>query len=191
MERFSLIIAAIIHDYLYVSLKFEIFFSSFKIIFVIRHPGTANQFEAQFNTDIFAIYKQEEGLLERYSIDKTFELMKKDNCNIVKGLSKEKLNKFTDLVKTLVMATDMQSHFKHYNDLNRFITANLNNKSKPSKATTMCWLLHCADISNGAKGKDYIIALKLLFKTTSKTYFRMECLFGMGKKSNERVLSKR
>ena len=54
----------------------------------------------------------------------------------------------------LVEATDAQNHFKQLNDLNAFFDNANSDKSLPEKKKTMCWLLKCADISIGFKGKD-------------------------------------
>lgn len=134
LEVFSIIVAAIVHDY--------------------KHPGTTNHFEEKFNTEIYKKYKHEPSLLEKYSVDKTFEVIKRTDCNITQNLTSEQFKEFKFLIETLVRSTDIYHHFKHLDNLINFLKNNAKS-SLPDNKLTMCWILHCADICNTAKGTKF------------------------------------
>ena len=93
-------------------------------------------------------YKEES--YEKNFFDEIFKFMRKYDCDITRGLRPKHLTEFTKLVEMIAVATDMEQHFKHYNEFKAFLTKN---SDLPKKEKVLFWLLKCADISQMSKGK--------------------------------------
>ena len=77
IELVSLLVAAISHD--------------------LDHDGYNNQYQVNANTSLAMIYN-DQSPLEMYHCAVAFSILKKDDCNILNSLSREKYKLFRDIV---------------------------------------------------------------------------------------------
>ena len=91
LERFSLIIAAAIHDN--------------------DHPGVNNSY--LINTeDQLALAYNDQSPLENHHVATAFVVMSKENCNITKNFGPDDRKRFREICISTVLATDMAKNFE-------------------------------------------------------------------------------
>ena len=90
LESFSLIFAAIIHDF--------------------KHPGLTNSYLMK-TMDPIAITYNDSSVLENFHVSSAFKLLLNDKMNFLKNLKDKDRKKIRELVIGLVLATDLKQHF--------------------------------------------------------------------------------
>lgn len=90
LEVFSLMLAALIHDF--------------------KHPGLNNSFLVKTGHEL-AILHNDVSCLENHHVSSAFMLMKQEKLNPLKNLNKLDTAKVRELAITLVLATDLKHHF--------------------------------------------------------------------------------
>ena len=91
LDRLAAIIAAALHDF--------------------QHPGLNNHF-LQSTKHEYAITYNDQSILESHHVASSWKLLLQDECNFLKGLSKDQYLELRDTVIQLVLATDMKFHFE-------------------------------------------------------------------------------
>jgi len=135
LDRLAAIIAATIHDF--------------------QHPGLNSNF-LQATKHEFAIIYNDQSVLESMHVATAWKVLLQDDCNFLKGLSKEQYLEFRDTVIHLVLATDMKFHFEHYTKFKTKVqsdtfTAGAQACDREDVKFLLAVAMHTADIANPAK----------------------------------------
>ena len=93
IDRLAGLVAACIHDF--------------------QHPGLNNVFLQATKHD-YAITYNDNSILESHHVAASWKVLLQEDCNFLKGLSKEQYLEVRDTVIQLVLGTDMKYHFEHY-----------------------------------------------------------------------------
>ncbi|XP_034949629.1 calcium/calmodulin-dependent 3',5'-cyclic nucleotide phosphodiesterase 1-like [Chelonus insularis] len=130
LEIFASLVAAIIHDY--------------------QHTGTTNNFHVMAGSDTALLYN-DRAVLENHHVSASFRIMKEEEFNILRNLSKEDYRKFRSLVIDMVLATDMSFHFQQLKNMKTLLAV-----AEPvvDKSKVISLVLHCCDISHPSKKWD-------------------------------------
>ncbi|KAJ1550733.1 High affinity cAMP-specific 3',5'-cyclic phosphodiesterase 7A, partial [Nowakowskiella sp. JEL0078] len=131
-ERLSSIIAAIIHDYM--------------------HPGVNNAFLIATYSPLSIRYN-DSSVLENFHTSAAFELMEEDEFNILSTLSTEVRKHVREMIISMVMATDIASHFEWIGKFKNKISAGqgFNFENKADRKLVLNIAIKCADVNNPAK----------------------------------------
>lgn len=89
-ELIALLVAALCHD--------------------VGHPGNNNDFEVKSSTSL-AIMHNDDAVLERHHCRLTFEILRKQGCNIFENIPSEEYRSIRKLIISGILATDMTKHF--------------------------------------------------------------------------------
>ena len=132
LDRLAAIIAATIHDF--------------------QHPGLNGNF-LQATKHEYAITYNDQSILESMHVSTAWKLLLLDECNFLKGLSKEQYLEFRDTVIQLVLATDMKYHFEHYTKFKTKVSSGtfVPGCDREDVKFLLAVAMHTADIANPAK----------------------------------------
>jgi len=132
LDRLAAIIAATIHDH--------------------QHPGLSNHFLQATKHD-YAITYNDQSVLESHHVASAWAVLLTDECNFLKGLSKEQYLEFRDTVIQLVLATDMKFHFEHYTKFKTKVSSDtfVAGCEREDVKFLLAVAMHTADIANPAK----------------------------------------
>lgn len=132
LDRLAAIIAASMHDF--------------------GHPGLNSNFLQATKHD-FAITYNDQSILESMHVASAWKLLLQDECNFLKGLSKEQYLELRDTVIQLVLATDMKYHFEHYTKFKTKVSSDtfVPGCDREDVKFLLAVAMHTADIANPAK----------------------------------------
>ncbi|CAG9535970.1 unnamed protein product [Cercopithifilaria johnstoni] len=126
LDILAVIFGAMIHDY--------------------QHTGHTNNFHIQAGSHYALIYN-DRNVLENHHVSASFRLLKEDDKNIFKMLSREEFRELRDLLIEIVLATDMSSHFAQI----KTMRAMLSSSEGIDKTKAVCLIVHACDISHASK----------------------------------------
>ncbi|KAJ3045646.1 High affinity cAMP-specific and IBMX-insensitive 3',5'-cyclic phosphodiesterase 8A [Rhizophlyctis rosea] len=131
-DCFAGVIAAAIHD--------------------LDHPGVNNAFLINSSSSL-ALRYNDLAVLENHHCARAFELMTSDEgCNILAKFSPEKVKSVRTSVLSMVLATDMSSHFEYIAKFkNKISGAGLNFSDTKDCQLVMDIAMKCGDINNATK----------------------------------------
>ena len=129
IQALSLMISALCHD--------------------LDHPGHTNAFEVNSGSELALLYN-DTSVLENHHCATASRLMRKDDCNILAGLTKDEHKEFRSVMCKSILATDMATHF---NLLSKFREAvhsegGFSPQQNADQQLLISVLLHAADLSN-------------------------------------------
>ncbi len=131
----------------------------------VGHPGYNNDYQIKMVTDLSITYN-DKSVLENYHISLTFQILKNENCNIFKILSKNEFSYIRKRMIDMVLATDMSFHSRIIALMkNRVENNNIKNGENSDKIVNknnidnlfneqqevLNYLIHIGDISHSTK----------------------------------------
>ncbi|CAJ1927365.1 unnamed protein product [Cylindrotheca closterium] len=140
MQLFASLLSAVIHD--------------------VGHPGFNNFFQQSSQSEIALCYN-DQSCLENMHLALAFRKLlggkKKSSIDIFDGMTPEEVVSCRKLMIGNVLGTDMSKHFQAVNDIKRRISEMNGSASEETTIEVVKYLMHAADISNGAKPKDIAV----------------------------------
>ncbi|CAG0884837.1 unnamed protein product [Darwinula stevensoni] len=129
LEVFASLLAAISHDY--------------------EHTGTTNNFHVNSGSSVALLYN-DRAVLENHHASAMFRLLKEEECNVLRSLTKEEYREFRSLAIDMILATDMSSHFQQVKSMKGMLSGP-GPETRVDKGKALCLVLHCSDISHPGK----------------------------------------
>ncbi|VDN82665.1 unnamed protein product [Brugia pahangi] len=126
LDILAVIFGAMIHDY--------------------QHTGHTNNFHIQTGSH-YALLYNDRNVLENHHVSASFRLLKEDDKNIMKRLTREEFRELRNLLIEIVLATDMSSHFAQI----KTMKAMLSSPEGIDKTKAVCLIVHACDISHASK----------------------------------------
>jgi hypothetical protein len=77
-----------------------------------KHPGKTNGFLKTAKDDLAMVYN-DKAILENMHVSEAFKVIRRAECNILQGMTREEYEQTRFLIVELVLATDMSEHFNH------------------------------------------------------------------------------
>eukprot|EP00753_Platysulcus_tardus_P007272 PLAT15018.1.p1 GENE.PLAT15018.1~~PLAT15018.1.p1 ORF type:complete len:791 (+),score=357.06 PLAT15018.1:56-2428(+) len=134
-ERFSLLLASIIHDF--------------------NHPGRNNAFLIS-SSDKLALLYNDRNILENMHVSNAWQLMHSSGkLNLLADASLPDRQMVREQVVELVLATDMKDHFAIMGDFKTKLAVGFDMESSEQRLMTMKICLKAADIGHPTKPLDY------------------------------------
>ena len=131
----------------------------------VGHPGYNNDFQIKMMTDLTITYN-DKSVLENYHISLTFQILKNENCNIFKLLTKNEFSYIRKRMIDMVLATDMSFHsriialmknrvennnIKNGENSDKIINKNNNDNIFNEQQEVLNYLIHIGDLSHSSK----------------------------------------
>ncbi|KAG8227337.1 hypothetical protein J437_LFUL003326 [Ladona fulva] len=141
LEGLVLIVACICHD--------------------LDHRGTTNSFQLASDSVLAGLYSSEGSVMERHHFSQAMCILNTDRCNIFESLPKDEYKKCLDLLRHLILATDLAQHLRIINDQKKLITDGFDSSSEQHRALLLSLLMSCCDLSD--QTKNWTISKKIAF----------------------------
>lgn len=157
LDKFAAVLAGAAHDY--------------------AHPGLSNPFLISTREDKAVLYN-DQSVLEMFHIAGSFRIMLTNpNCDVSEYMSREQFRQFRETMVSMVLATDLKTHFEHLGRLKtRVATDMYASVERKDVLLLLGQALHAADISNPCKTRP------LMLRWTERV---MKEFWGQGAKEKE------
>ncbi|KAI9356020.1 hypothetical protein DFJ73DRAFT_958510 [Zopfochytrium polystomum] len=131
LEIFALYVAAAVHD--------------------VNHPGVNNAFLIQTGHQMAGIYN-DISVLEAHHASKAFEIARMPGCDVFAAFENGVRVKLRQMIISLVLSTDLSSHFTYINKFKgKLTTAGMNLEDASNKSLVLEMAIKCGDLANPAK----------------------------------------
>ncbi|KAL1491353.1 hypothetical protein ABEB36_011962 [Hypothenemus hampei] len=117
----------------------------------IDHRGTTNSFQQQSNSVLASLYSSEGSVMERHHLSQTICTLNTGGCNFLDALSKDDYVKCLDLIKDMILATDLASHYKIHSRQLAMAQEGYNKALPEHRYYLASLLMTCADLSDQTK----------------------------------------
>ncbi|CAH8553849.1 unnamed protein product [Heterobilharzia americana] len=131
IEVFALLVASLCHD--------------------IDHRGTNNSFQVQSRSVLAALYSSEGSVLERHHFSQTICVLNTEGCNIFENVSKEDYGQLLDLIRDIILATDLSHHIRIMPKLEDLAERGYDGTKSEDHYLLLCLLMTSADLSDQTK----------------------------------------
>ncbi|XP_078719307.1 cGMP-dependent 3',5'-cyclic phosphodiesterase [Lampetra fluviatilis] len=132
MEIFALFVSCLCHD--------------------LDHRGTNNSFQVDSKSVLAALYSSEGSVMERHHFAQAIAIINSAGCNILENLSRKEYQRMLDLMRDIILATDLAHHLRIFKDLRKIADAGYNPDNGHQHSLLLCLLMTSCDLSDQTKG---------------------------------------
>ncbi|CAE1170954.1 PDE2A [Acanthosepion pharaonis] len=131
LEIFALFVSCLCHD--------------------IDHRGTNNSFQVASQSVLAALYSSEGSVMERHHFAQSMCILNTEGCNIFENLPSKEYTRVLDLMRDIILATDLAHHLRILNDIENMVTEGYDKKSVKHHKWLLCLLMTACDLSDQTK----------------------------------------
>ncbi|CAL4063774.1 unnamed protein product [Meganyctiphanes norvegica] len=131
LEAFALFVASMCHD--------------------LDHRGTTNSFQVASNSVLASLYSSEGSVMERHHLAQAMCILNTEDCNILETLSQEDYTRCLDLLRDIILATDLAHHLRIVNELREVANTGYDKKNPRHHQLLLCLSMTAADLSDQTK----------------------------------------
>uniref|UniRef100_A0A8C7PPM4 Phosphodiesterase n=1 Tax=Oncorhynchus mykiss TaxID=8022 RepID=A0A8C7PPM4_ONCMY len=125
IEMFALFVSCMCHD--------------------LDHRGTNNSFQVASKSVLAGLYSSEGSVLERHHFAQTIAILNTQGCNIFEKLSRKDYQRMLDLMRDIILATDLAHHLRILKDLQKMADDPLHHN------LLLCLIMTSCDLSDQTK----------------------------------------
>ncbi|XP_071213919.1 cGMP-dependent 3',5'-cyclic phosphodiesterase-like isoform X1 [Salvelinus alpinus] len=118
----------------------------------LDHRGTNNSFQVASQSVLAALYSSEGSVMERHHFAQAIAILNTHGCNIFDKFSRKDYQRMLDLMRDIILATDLAHHLRIFPDLQRMADAGYNPKNQTHRSLLLCLLMTSCDLSDQTKG---------------------------------------
>ncbi|XP_041357015.1 cGMP-dependent 3',5'-cyclic phosphodiesterase-like isoform X2 [Gigantopelta aegis] len=134
IEMFALFVSCMCHD--------------------IDHRGTTNSFQVQSQSVLAALYSSEGSVMERHHFAQSMCIVNTEGCNIFENLSSKDYQSVLDLMRDIILATDLAHHLRILKQLQEMAVNGYDQTKPRNKKFLLCLLMTSCDLSDQTKNWD-------------------------------------
>ncbi|XP_078401092.1 phosphodiesterase 2A isoform X2 [Cetorhinus maximus] len=123
----------------------------------LDHRGTTNSFQVASKSVLAALYSSEGSVMERHHFAQAIAILNSEGCNIFENFSRKDYQRMLDMIRDIILATDMAHHLRIYPQLQEMVKA-YDNDSITHHTQLLYLLMTACDLNDQTKG----------WKTTTK-----------------------
>ncbi|PAA84003.1 hypothetical protein BOX15_Mlig033223g1 [Macrostomum lignano] len=132
LEYFSFLVASLCHD--------------------IDHRGTNNSFENSSGSALSGLYSSEGSVLERHHFSQTVCILNREGCNVFENLSEKEYSAVLDIIRDIILATDLAHHLKIRKDIEAMVSQKkFDVHNQQHRYLLLCLLMTASDLSDQTK----------------------------------------
>ncbi|OON23881.1 3'5'-cyclic nucleotide phosphodiesterase [Opisthorchis viverrini] len=131
LELLALLVGALCHD--------------------IDHRGLNNSFQQLINSPLSSLYGMYGSVLERHHVEHTMQIIQTANCNIFCNLSPEDEKRALQLVRHVILATDLEAHMKLIPKLRQMSRDGYDSSSEEHRHMLLSLVATASDLSDQCK----------------------------------------
>lgn len=117
----------------------------------LDHRGTTNAFQLASNSVLAALYSSEGSVMERHHFSQAMCILNTDGCNIFERFTEKAYTQCLDMLRDIILATDLAHHLRIMGDLRDLVTGGYDKKSTEHHNLLLCLLMTSCDISDQTK----------------------------------------
>ncbi|XP_056904544.1 cGMP-dependent 3',5'-cyclic phosphodiesterase isoform X1 [Takifugu flavidus] len=118
----------------------------------LDHRGTNNSFQVASQSVLAALYSSEGSVMERHHFAQAIAILNTVGCNIFEKFSRKDYQRMLDLIRDIILATDLAHHLRIFKDLQKMADDGYNPKSQTHRSMLLCLLMTSCDLSDQTKG---------------------------------------
>ncbi|XP_077468194.1 phosphodiesterase 2A isoform X1 [Stigmatopora argus] len=118
----------------------------------LDHRGTNNSFQVASQSVLAALYSSEGSVMERHHFAQAIAILNTQGCNIFEKFSRKDYQRMLDLMREIILATDLAHHLRIFKDLQKMADEGYNPKSITHRSMLLCLLMTSCDLSDQTKG---------------------------------------
>uniref|UniRef100_A0A1B6ENQ4 PDEase domain-containing protein n=1 Tax=Cuerna arida TaxID=1464854 RepID=A0A1B6ENQ4_9HEMI len=131
----------------------------------IDHRGTNNQFQLETNSTLAQRYREQGSILERHHIAITFSILENSDTNFLSHFDGNKLNHFKNLIRQIILATDLAVHFTLVPEEKQMAEEGFDKFNSRHQELLRSVIISCADLSD--QSKDWATVRAVAVRTTA------------------------
>ncbi|XP_063060391.1 cGMP-dependent 3',5'-cyclic phosphodiesterase [Engraulis encrasicolus] len=117
----------------------------------LDHRGTNNSFQVASQSVLAALYSSEGSVMERHHFAQAIAILNTRGCNIFDKFSRKDYQRMLDLMRDIILATDLAHHLRIFKDLQRMADVGYNVKDTSHHNLLLCLLMTSCDLSDQTK----------------------------------------
>ncbi|CAH2016212.1 unnamed protein product [Acanthoscelides obtectus] len=117
----------------------------------IDHRGTTNSFQQQSDSVLASLYSSEGSVMERHHLSQTICTLNTEGCNFLESLNRDDYIKCLDLIKDMILATDLAIHYRIHSKQSAMALDGYNKNNAEHRYFLCSLLMTCADLSDQTK----------------------------------------
>ncbi|XP_039525999.1 cGMP-dependent 3',5'-cyclic phosphodiesterase-like [Pimephales promelas] len=118
----------------------------------LDHRGTNNSFQVDSQSVLAALYSSEGSVMERHHFAQAIAILNTHGCNIFEKFSRKDYQRMLDLIRDIILATDLAHHLRIFKDLQKMADVGYNQKNQTHRSLLLCLLMTSCDLSDQTKG---------------------------------------
>ncbi|NWQ63299.1 PDE2A phosphodiesterase, partial [Neopipo cinnamomea] len=118
----------------------------------LDHRGTNNSFQVASKSVLAALYSSEGSVMERHHFAQAIAILNSQGCNIFDHFSRKDYQRMLDLMRDIILATDLAHHLRIFKDLQKMAEVGYDPKNKQHRSLLLCLLMTSCDLSDQTKG---------------------------------------
>ncbi|KAK2489697.1 hypothetical protein MC885_013846, partial [Smutsia gigantea] len=118
----------------------------------LDHRGTNNSFQVASKSVLAALYSSEGSVMERHHFAQAIAILNTHGCNIFDHFSRKDYQRMLDLMRDIILATDLAHHLRIFKDLQRMAEVGYDKTNKQHHSLLLCLLMTSCDLSDQTKG---------------------------------------
>lgn len=118
----------------------------------LDHRGTNNSFQVASQSVLAALYSSEGSVMERHHFAQAIAILNTHGCNIFEKFSRKDYQRMLDLMRDIILATDLAHHLRIFKDLQRIADMGYDRNNRTHRSLLLCLLMTSCDLSDQTKG---------------------------------------
>nr|XP_033803429.1 cGMP-dependent 3',5'-cyclic phosphodiesterase [Geotrypetes seraphini] len=118
----------------------------------LDHRGTNNSFQVASKSVLAALYSSEGSVMERHHFAQAIAILNSHGCNIFDQFSRKDYQRMLDLMREIILATDLAHHLRIFKDLQKMAEVGYDPKNENHHSLLLCLLMTSCDLSDQTKG---------------------------------------
>lgn len=116
----------------------------------LDHRGTTNSFQTQSGTVLANLYSSEGSVMERHHFAQAVCMLNTQGCNILDGIPREQYTECLDLIRDLILATDLATHFTVFKEQQKLLV-DFQKHESDQRRLLLCLCMTACDLSDQTK----------------------------------------
>ncbi|XP_036380143.1 cGMP-dependent 3',5'-cyclic phosphodiesterase-like [Megalops cyprinoides] len=117
----------------------------------LDHRGTNNSFQVASKSVLAGLYSSEGSVMERHHFAQAIAILNTQGCNIFDKFSRKDYQRMLDLMRDIILATDLAHHLRIFKDLQKMAEEGYNPKNSQHHSLLLCLLMTSCDLSDQTK----------------------------------------
>ncbi|KAL0994287.1 hypothetical protein UPYG_G00120250 [Umbra pygmaea] len=117
----------------------------------LDHRGTNNSFQVTSNSVLAGLYSSEGSVLERHHFAQAIAILNTQGCNIFEKFSRKDYQRMLDLMRYIILATDLAHHLRILKDLQEMSDLGYNTRNPEHHNLLLCLIMTSCDLSDQTK----------------------------------------